>query len=217
MLADWGIVLRIKIFFSPFFLLKKRPSTEDVDKALCPGTGLMGTIESAIALRTGSSNLPRNPIFKTDFAAFPFVIPAALTWTHPQPAIRMPRIISRFLYFFQLTLPYSKMTAAPLARVPFLVPPCQPMERSFLASLNWEASLDSSSPPCLTLEQVLAHPTLTFPQTLLLMGQVKLGHQHPSLVYCLVPPKWSPCSRPAHSWVSVLSACYQPPFSACST
>jgi len=86
----------------------------------------MGTIESAIALRTGSSNLPRNPIFKTDFAAFPFVIPAALTWTHPQPAIRMPRIISRFLYFFQLTLPYSKMTAAPLARVPFLVPPCQP-------------------------------------------------------------------------------------------
>ena len=134
----------------------------------------MGTIESAIALGTGSSNLPRNPIFKTDFAAFPFVISAAPTWTHPQPAIRMPRIISHFLYFFQLTLPYSKMTAALLARVPFSSHRVsRGMERALLASLNWEASFDSSSPPCLILEQVLAHPTLTFPQILLLLtGQV---------------------------------------------
>ena len=65
--------------------------------------------------------------FQDRFCCISFCYPCC-TWTHPQPAIRMPRIISHFLYSFRLTLPYSKMTAALLARVPFSVPPCQPRQ-----------------------------------------------------------------------------------------
>lgn len=109
---------------------------------------------------------------------------------HPQRAIRTPRIISHFLYFFQLTLPCSTMTAALPAESPFSSHHVSQGMRHLLVSLNWEASFDSSFPPCLTLEQVLVHPTQTFPEAILLLTvQVKVGHQHPpNLVYCHVLP-----------------------------
>ena len=82
------------------------------------------------------------------------------------------------------------MTAALLAEAPISSHHVSQGMRHLLVSLNWEGSFDSSFPPCLTLEQVLVHPTQTFPEAILLLTvQVKVGHQHPpNLVYCHVLP-----------------------------
>lgn len=106
------------------------------------------------------------------------------------------------------------------SRVPFLVPPCQPRH---------------AAPPCfseLGSQLWFLFPTMSNPWTSPGASNSDIpwsnspahgpgqGGPPASPQPCLLsrpPLKWSPCSRPTHFWVSVLSTCCQPPFSACST
>ena len=164
----------------------------------------------------GSSNLLRNPTFKTDFTAFNFVFLAILTWPHPQMAIRMSSIISYFLYFFHFTLPYGKMAAAPLAWVPFFVPPCQPRHGGVPLCFS-----ELGSQPCFlfpTTSNPWASPAASNsnipsnPPTVRSRGQ---GRPLPSWPQLLLhpSPNWSSCSQPTHPWLSGLSTCCRLPSS----
>ena len=90
------------------------------------------------------------------------------------------------------------------------------MEGSLFASLNWEASLAFSSPPRLILEQVLLHPTPTFPRILLLFAaEVRAGLCHPDLSYCcilLLTGLPAPSQRTPDSLVFPPAADFPPPF-----
>ena len=75
-------------------------------------------------------------------------------------------------------------------RVPYLVPPCQPRHAAPPCFSELGRQLWFLFPTMSNLEQVLVHPTQTFPEAILLLTvQVKVGHQHPpNLVYCHVLP-----------------------------
>lgn len=161
---------------------------------------------------------PRNPIFKTDFAAF------LLSLLHqpgstPNPAIRMPRIISHFLYSFQLTLPTAKWLQHSWRESPFLSHHVSQGRRGPSLLLWTGKPALIPLPPCLIPR---TSPGASNPDAPLKhfcsRARSRWATSIPASSTVMPPTPQMVSTLPTtHFWAPVLSACYQPPFSACST